>query len=406
MSRSLTFAFLDSWHDEPESGSGTTVAIRGLGRGLEALGHRVVRCAPGGGRWRGSSLFRRLAYNLYAALDPPAEADLVVGFDLDGFLLPRTPDRPPVVVALKGVAADEALHERGAARIRMRTLAALERASAHRAEGVVVSSAYSARRVVEEYGIPASRIAIVPEGIDLEAWEANGSPDRRIRPDRPGRPVILSVARQYPRKNTADLLEALPRLAEAVPDVLLRVVGDGPCLGSLRRRARRLGLEARVEFTGALPRERVRQAYLAADCFCLPSLQEGFGLVFLEAMAAGLPVVAARAGAVPEVVRDGREGVLVAPGEPAALADALRAVLTDPARARRMAAAGRARAREYDWTSAAQAFLRAVAPLVEPERPESVGRDSGTRSWTGEEDDLPSLEVAGSSCGDAEGPSA
>lgn len=309
-----------------------------------------------------------------------------MGFDLDGVFLP--PSRPfPFVVQLKGVAADEARFERGWGAANRRTAALFERLNARRADRVVVPSRYSGTRAADHYGLAPEDVVVVPEGIRLEPWneakarargdlEALDGPREGNGPESTGSPTILTVGRQYPRKNTRTLLDALPLVARRVPDVELRVAGGGPCLSALRRRARSLGIGERVTFLGAVASDReLRREYLRADCFCLPSLQEGFGIVFLEAMAAGLPIVAGRAGAVPEVVADGEVGLLVDPRDPAEIAGALVCLLTRRSEARALGAAGRARVRRYDAGRVAGRFLEAVRDLVEA--PDRAG--AGTR---------------------------
>ena len=170
--------------------------------------------------------------------------------------------------------------------------------------------------------------------------------------------VVLSVARQYRRKDTPTLLRAFERVAERVPEARLRIVGDGPELRAGRALAAKLKLEDRVSFTGALrSTDALDTEYRAAKVFCLPSRQEGFGIVFLEAMAYGLPIVAADAGAVPEVAPDGVTSVLVPPGDAPALADALVRLLTDRPLAERLGQAGVARAARFDWPRTGRAFL-------------------------------------------------
>lgn len=357
---------LDSWSRDPARGSGTAVATRGLVAGLRALGHRVTVLRPEG-RARPDdevrpTLPRRLLYNLgvRARIDP-AEADLLVGTDLDGAFLPRRPPLP-YVVALRGVAADEAFHDRGRARLERRLAAWLEGRNVFRARRVTVPSAYSARVAARAYGIPPERVSVVPEGIDVAAWDALRD-DPPPRPD--PRPTILSVARQYPRKNTRTLLDALPEVVRQIPDVRCRIVGGGPELGALRRQVASLGLEDRVDLTGEVPDDgRVRAAYFAADCFCLPTLQEAFGIVFLEAMAAGLPVVASDRAAVPEVVPHGEAGLLVDPHDEDALARALVRVLSDGALRERLGRAGIRRARRFTHEATARLFLEAAGPLA------------------------------------------
>lgn len=364
MSEASRIAFIDSWPDDAARGSGTAVGIRALRAGLEARGERIVTLAPRGRR--GSAWPGRIRFNL--ALGRRADLgryELIVGFDLDGFAVSgRT---LPYVVCLKGVIADEARFEHVWRRPALRLLARLERRNARGAERVIVPSEYSRARVAALYGIDPVRIAVVPEPIDLASWSMPG--DVAPLADRP--PTILSVARQYPRKNTRALIAALPRIRARIPQARLRIVGGGPELPTLRALVRRLGLGDAVDLLGALPDDRsVRAEFARAALFALPSRQEGFGIVFLEAMAAGLPVVAANAGAVPEVVADGVVGHLVAPDDADGLADAVAGLLEDRARATRMGDAGRARVRRYALPAVIASFEAAVATVrLPPGRP-------------------------------------
>lgn len=362
----MKLAFLDSWYTDPDRGSGSSMAIHGLGDALRGLGHPVERIAPR--RGAAGSLRTRLAFNvgLRWRLDPDAH-DAIVGFDLDGCFLPPSASGSLRVASLKGVAADEARFESGVPRARLRLLAALEARAARRADRVVVTSRYCLERAAEAYGLPRSRFDIVPEGIDLEGWR--GALRRTSTAASDGRrdaPTVLTVARQYPRKDTRSLLEALPAVLASVPEARLRIVGGGPELPALKRRASDLAVESSVTFLGEVGRrDEVVREYAGADVFCLPSRQEGFGIVFLEAMATGLPIVACRAAAVPEVVPDGDVGLLVPPSDPSALARALVKVLGSPELGRRLGAVGRERVRRYDWSRVAERFMT----VVEGERP-------------------------------------
>lgn len=339
--------------DVPE-GSGTHVGISVLSESLEARGHRVEMIAPAPHRGP-VSLLRRLLFNVRArraARGRLPRPDLIVGFDLDGFLIERGGVRR--VAAIKGVLADEAGFERGLPHVRLTVESLLERRHVRQVDRVVTSSAYSAGRIAEEYGVPASRIAVVPEPIDLSRW-------RRAFEEAPELPrsgsSILCVAHLYPRKNVATLLAAMTRLPGSAR---LRVVGTGPDLTRLERRRRELGLGERVEFLGHVDFARLAGEYRRADVFCLPSRQEGFGIVFLEAMAAGLPIVAARASAVPEVVTDGESGILVGPDSPDELAAALDRLLSNPEERRRLGETGRRRVTAYEVSRVSGLFLDAV----------------------------------------------
>ena len=203
-------------------------------------------------------------------------------------------------------------------------------------------------------------IRLVPEGIDLPRW-------RRLAaraPQSGDGATILCVARQYPRKQVADLLRALPAVRRAVPRARALIAGDGPEHARLRALAAALGLGDAAVFTGTLPDDRLELLYRQADVFCLPSVQEGFGIVFLEAMACGLPVVATQAAAIPEVVPDRRAGLLVPPGDVAALSHALVELLARPSLRASYAAFGRAHVERFDWDRVAELFLDQVAPFV------------------------------------------
>ena len=353
----MNILFLDSWLRDRAAGSGSAVAIAGLARGLECLGHSVDVLRP---RRRLPTLdLTRLAYNL-TLRDRVAAAgryDLVVGFDLDGWALPGDL-KVRRVVALKGVAAEEARFERGFDRLRFAVLSRLEGRNARSADLVFVTSDYAARAAAEAYGLASADVRVAPEALDDEifrraaaALEAGPAPEHR-------QPVVLSVARQYRRKDTPTLLRAFATVASELPDARLRVVGGGPRLAPARRLASGLGLEGRVTFTGPLASvDALDEEYRRARVFCLPSRQEGFGIVFLEAMAYGLPIAAARAGAVPEVAPAGLTSLLVEPGDAPALARDLLRLLTDRGLAARLGAAGPPRARRFDWPATASAFL-------------------------------------------------
>ena len=302
----------------------------------------------------------RWLYNMDVARRPPRGVALVVGFDLDGFMWARR-RALPFVASLKGIVADELRNERGWVRFLLGVQARWERRNTARADLVSVTSRYQAEVAQREYGVPPERLAVVPESIDHERWET----DFRHAARRPGRrPTVLSVARLYPRKRIGDLLHAASALRARVPDVDVRIVGEGPEGEAMRRLHSELGLAGAVTLLGDVSREQLAEEYVNADCFCLPSVQEGFGIVFLEAMAAGLPVVACRAAAIPEVVLDGRTGVLTPPRDPEALARALAAMLAEPERARVLGQAGRQWAASFTPERVARRFLEAVHSLI------------------------------------------
>jgi len=349
----VRFAFLTSTPLSPTEGSGTFVAIDGLVRGLERLGHTTA-VRPLGAR-TGFHTLDRWMYNARVALAPP-DADVVVGIDLDGFLWARR-RRGPFVVMLKGIIADELRNERGWVRTLLTVQARWERTNTARADRVVVPSRYSASVAHAVYDVPHAKLAVVPEPIDLDDWRRRFA---EAAGPRATRPTILSVARMYPRKRLDDLLRAAAVLRARIPDAQVRIVGEGPESARLRALHRDLGLGDSAVLLGEVTRGTLAVEYVRAHCFCLPTVQEGFGLVFAEAMAAGLPVVACRAAAVPEIVEDQITGLLVEPRNPDALAAALETMLTDTKLSGEFGRAAARRVEAFGLESVARRFLEAL----------------------------------------------
>ncbi len=345
----MRIAFLDSWLQQVAEGSGTAAAIGGLGNALRAHGHHVARIAPFVA-WPANLTLRRLLFNLYVpALLRTLPYDLIVGVDIDGVLVARRVTTP-YICSIKGVIAEELQHERGQVRRLLWLLSRLERINARQAPIVITTSHYCRVSIQRHYGVPAERIHLVPEGIDLAFWPTP--------PSRHNGQTILCVARQYPRKHIADLIQAFARIRPRFPAARLVIIGDGPEHINLRTLANQLGLGASCQLLGALPdNAAVKEWYYRADMFCLPSVQEGFGIVFLEAMAAGLPIVATTAAAIPEVVPHGQAGLLVPPANVPALAEALTTLLADPELRRRYGTFGREYVTRFDWMRVAEQFL-------------------------------------------------
>ncbi len=195
--------------------------------------------------------------------------------------------------------------------------------------------------VMRRGGVPESRLALVPSGIDMAALPPADAPVADLRAElgiAPAAPLLGTVAALAPHKDHATLLAATPAILAAVPDAHLVWLGEGECRGALERARRALGLEQRVHMPGfrADARALLRQFTL----FVLSSKLEGLCTSLLDAQAMGVPIVATRAGGIPDVIEDGVTGRLAPPSQPAALAAAVIETLADPAgRAARAAAA-------------------------------------------------------------------
>ena len=197
------------------------------------------------------------------------------------------------------------------------------------------------------------KIFVVPELIDLEGWERS----LRQAPLAEGPTRILCVAHLYVRKGIDTLLRAFARVRG---ESILRIVGVGPEMGRLKQLAHDLAIGTRVHFLGHLPFDRLIAEYRNAAIFALPTEQEGFGIVFLEAMASSLPVIATRATAVPEVVEEGTTALLVSPRDDAGLAETIAKLLAEPKMRRALGSAGKMRVRRYDAPIVARQFLAAA----------------------------------------------
>jgi phosphatidylinositol alpha-mannosyltransferase len=204
-------------------------------------------------------------------------------------------------------------------------------------------------------------LSIIPNGIDVAAF-ADAEPA-----DLGGGRKLLFVGRLHPRKGFGHAVEAFGRLARARPDVRLVVVGAGAEAGVVDVLPEEL--RHRVTMLGAVGNRELPTIHRACDIFVAPSTRgESFGIVLLEAMAAGLPVVTTRIPGYVEVVQDGGTGLLVDPGDPEGLAGACARLLDDPPLADRLGRAAAARARRYDWSVVASE-VEAVYASVLRERP-------------------------------------
>ena len=221
------------------------------------------------------------------------------------------------------------------------------RVLARRAKAAVAVSPAAQRYAAAAIGLPLGSFRVIPNGVDVAQF-TNAEPIPDLAD--PARPLLLFVGRLEPRKGLDVLVRAWLRLRTRRPDVRLCVMGEGP----ERQRCQQVvppALRPEVLFVGSVHESEKSRYHASADVYVAPNLGgESFGIVLLEAMAAGLPVVASDIPGFRSVMADGREGRLVPPGDAAALATALDALLVNDKLRRAMAAEGRRRAREYDWS--------------------------------------------------------
>jgi phosphatidylinositol alpha-1,6-mannosyltransferase len=259
--------------------------------------------------------------------------------------------RVPLVLSLHDV------RDKGRARGRLRRWWVRRGYGFEIAAGLVANSAHTRERLLR-LGVPAEKVTIVHPGVDTTRFvpdpEAGRSLRRQVGIE--GRRVLLTVARLAANKGHARVIEALPKLRAEIPDLVYTVVGSGPMREELERVASERGVAELVHFAGTVP--DVRAWYNACDVFVMPSTQtgrglkaaEGFGMAYLEAGACAKPVIASTSGGGAEIVDDGVTGRLVAPGDEAGLAAALRELLTRPEQARVFGEKAREHVLGFDWS--------------------------------------------------------
>lgn len=211
---------------------------------------------------------------------------------------------------------------------------ALTLRAARTADRFVAVSDFTRQRFATRLGVPLDRGIVVPNGVELGAFAPG--PPRTDLLDRYGlhdRTVLVTLARLAGpdrKKGIDEIIEVLPSLAPHVPNVSYLVCGSGPDRERLEAKAASLGVSDRVVFTGFVAEEEKADHYRLGDAFVMPSGGEGFGIVFLEAMACGIPVVASSADASIEAVRGGELGVVVDPSDPSSVLEGIRDALARP----------------------------------------------------------------------------
>jgi glycosyltransferase involved in cell wall biosynthesis len=229
----------------------------------------------------------------------------------------------------------------------------LERRLYRGAETVFTRSRNISVSVVESYGCDAGRVLCVGAGSNVPIDADDAVRESRVSA-RPAAPELLFVGNDWKRKGGPDLVEAFRRLREKTPDLRLTIVGCRPDVDLPGVRA-----------LGNVSLEEVRDAYVAASIFCLPTHREPFGVAILEAMHHGLPVVSTRVGAVPEMVGDSGCGELVDVGDVDDLTRAIEGLLAEPERAHAMGERGRRRARErFTWAAVSARMAAAMGPFL------------------------------------------
>ncbi len=319
--------------------------------GLRALGHRTMLVANPNGvlrqrakegldllplaprtemdlnaAWRLSRVLKQLRPDVLHAHDPHGVAMAALALSMSTELA-----KPPLVASRR---VD--FHLRGNSLSRWK----------YRQVDCFICASATIRQMLISDGVPDVRAVVVHEGIDLE--HVSAAPPANIHQDLRlphGAPVVGNVAALVPHKGQRHLVEAATLVLPQVPDARFVIAGEGELRPALERQIKEHHLEKHVLLAGFRP--DVLSLHKAFDIFVMSSITEGLGTSLLDAMACGKPIVATRAGGIPEVVVDGETGILVAPRDDRALASAIATLLKDESLRRRMGEAGLARVRAH-----------------------------------------------------------
>ena len=241
------------------------------------------------------------------------------------------------------------------------------------AHAIVTVSRFGRTALIERYGVPSQKIALITNGIDLDHFRPRSdNPLLRARYGLPGQRVLLTVGRLSERKGMDRVIEALPEVLGRHPNVHYVIVGEGEYRAHLEQLVAERQLGRHVTFAGGVSDEDLLDHYAIADVFVMPHRKlasgdtEGFGVVFLEANACCVPVVAGTAGGAPDAVQDGVNGLTVNGEDVRAIAQAILRILEDSTLRRRLRAGGLARAREADCRKKAVQFLELCHRLAMP----------------------------------------
>lgn len=295
------------------------------------------------------------------------ETHLASGYGLSKALI-KQGNKKPLLHTIHGVLADEYEQAREneyqtfrsrTANYFMRYLAKLERETAKKSTLVVTISKYSLEKIRQYYDVDATKIRIVPNGVDSEKFKPTNNVDATKRQFKLGNaPCVLYVGGLIPRKGLPFLVEAAKKIVKVYRETKFIVVGEGPLKNQLQSSINAANLSDNFNFLGSVKEGMLSALYDCADAFVLPSTQEGQGIVLLEAQASAKPVVAFDVGGVNETVLNGETGFLVKRGSTDGLADALLKLISDKALREKIGANGRRFVTEnFTWDICARKML-------------------------------------------------
>jgi len=232
----------------------------------------------------------------------------------------------------------------------------------YRGAAAIIANSHHTKILLQNLGVEASKIHIIHPGVHIQSFCTSSEAVQLIRQKHHlgAAPVLLTVGRMQRRKGQDMVIQALPRIRQKMPHVKYVMVGTGEELASLSTLTQELGVQDSVVFAGGVPDQELAAYYAACDVFIMPNRQiggdiEGFGIVYLEAGAAGKPVIGGKSGGTDDAIVDGVTGIRIDGNNRVEIADAVIDLLSTPERAKAMGACGRRRVEnEFTWDAVAQ----------------------------------------------------
>lgn len=234
---------------------------------------------------------------------------------------------------------------------------------------ITVNSSYMQRQLIDVVPDSAEKIRIIPMGIDIEKFSPISVKNAKKQWDK-GK-TILSVGRLVNVKGIVYIINAMPEILSHHPDAILLIIGSGPEYASLVTRTKELHLENKVQFLGIISQDDIPSYYRSADLFILPSINvegitEALGVVLLEAMSSGCPVIGSNVGGIPDIITDGENGFLVPERDSGAIAEKIVQLLSDEALQEKFRRNGIARVRDnFSWTKITREFIDLYSLIID-----------------------------------------
>ena len=240
----------------------------------------------------------------------------------------------------------------------------LESRKLHRLKLIVANSHFTAQTIIKAYPNTASKVRQCYKSVDVGRYQ-NVRANREVSPPDPDKPVILFVGSNMHRKGVPDLIEAAPGVLTDHPQAKFVIVGNDKSVDRLKALCTELGVSQNVEFAGWRSQEELLGYYQRATVFAMPSLTEALGVTFLEAMAAGVPVIGTNVGGIPEIIQDGFNGLLVPMESPDSITRAINRLLADESLRKQFTQNARATLNRFDVPGMMECTFRLYREVVE-----------------------------------------